>query len=145
MLNDYYSVRGWDRDGVPLPQTLADLGLQLAGRSRSDSMGCCAGAWRAVPRISRPTSCRLWHFCAWRRSRPGDTFWTSCWTPDQGLLTGTIILVNGENIRLKQGLETRVGAGTRSIFSLPAGGGREGRRPFNSGSSFLPLGPACFC
>jgi aldehyde:ferredoxin oxidoreductase len=27
MLDDYYAVRGWDRSGVPLPQTLADLGL----------------------------------------------------------------------------------------------------------------------
>lgn len=27
MLDDYYAVRGWDRDGVPLPRTLADLGL----------------------------------------------------------------------------------------------------------------------
>jgi aldehyde:ferredoxin oxidoreductase len=27
MLDDYYAVRGWDRNGVPLPQTLADLGL----------------------------------------------------------------------------------------------------------------------
>jgi aldehyde:ferredoxin oxidoreductase len=27
MLDDYYASRGWDRNGVPLPQTLADLGL----------------------------------------------------------------------------------------------------------------------
>ena len=27
MLDGYYAVRGWDRDGVPLPQTLAELGL----------------------------------------------------------------------------------------------------------------------
>jgi aldehyde:ferredoxin oxidoreductase len=27
MLDEYYAVRGWDRDGVPLPQTLAALGL----------------------------------------------------------------------------------------------------------------------
>ena len=27
MLDDYYAARGWDRNGVPLPQTLADLGL----------------------------------------------------------------------------------------------------------------------
>jgi len=27
MLDNYYSVRGWDKDGVPLPQTLAELGL----------------------------------------------------------------------------------------------------------------------
>jgi aldehyde:ferredoxin oxidoreductase len=27
MLDAYYAVRGWDRDGAPLPRTLADLGL----------------------------------------------------------------------------------------------------------------------
>ncbi len=27
MMDDYYAVRGWDKDGVPLPATLADLGL----------------------------------------------------------------------------------------------------------------------
>jgi len=27
MLDDYYSVRGWDQDGVPLPATLAELDL----------------------------------------------------------------------------------------------------------------------
>lgn len=27
MLDRYYAVRGWDRDGVPLPRTLAELGL----------------------------------------------------------------------------------------------------------------------
>ena len=27
MLDDYYAARGWDRNGVPLPQTLEDLGL----------------------------------------------------------------------------------------------------------------------
>ncbi len=27
MLDDYYSVRGWDKEGVPLPRTLAELGL----------------------------------------------------------------------------------------------------------------------
>ena len=27
MLDDYYAVRGWDRDGAPLPRTLAELGL----------------------------------------------------------------------------------------------------------------------
>ena len=27
MLDDYYSVRGWDKQGVPLPRTLAELGL----------------------------------------------------------------------------------------------------------------------
>ncbi len=42
---------------------------------------------------------------------------------DSGLLTGTIILVNGENIRLRQGLETRVEAGDRVDLFSPAGGG----------------------
>ncbi|MCX6559168.1 MAG: aldehyde ferredoxin oxidoreductase family protein [Candidatus Aminicenantes bacterium] len=27
MLDDYYAVRGWDKNGAPLPQTLAELGL----------------------------------------------------------------------------------------------------------------------
>jgi aldehyde:ferredoxin oxidoreductase len=27
MLDGYYAVRGWDKDGVPLPETMADLGL----------------------------------------------------------------------------------------------------------------------
>lgn len=41
----------------------------------------------------------------------------------QGLLAGTLILVNGENVRLKQDLETRVrGGDTVELFS-PAGGG----------------------
>ncbi len=40
-----------------------------------------------------------------------------------GLLDGTMVLVNGENVRLKQYLETRVNAGdTVDLFS-PAGGG----------------------
>ena len=40
-----------------------------------------------------------------------------------GLLDGTMVLVNGENVRLKQHLETRVNAGdTVGLFS-PAGGG----------------------
>lgn len=41
----------------------------------------------------------------------------------QGLLAGTLILVNGENVRLKQDLDTRLRAGdTLDLFS-PAGGG----------------------
>jgi aldehyde:ferredoxin oxidoreductase len=27
MLGEYYQLRGWDEDGVPLPQTLARLNL----------------------------------------------------------------------------------------------------------------------
>jgi molybdopterin converting factor small subunit len=42
---------------------------------------------------------------------------------DQGLLTGTIILVNGENIRLGQGLQTRIKAGDGVALFSPAGGG----------------------
>jgi molybdopterin converting factor small subunit len=42
---------------------------------------------------------------------------------EQGLLTGTIILVNGENIRLRQGLETRARAGDTVALFSPAGGG----------------------
>ena len=42
---------------------------------------------------------------------------------DQGLLTGTIILVNGENIRLRQGLQTLVQAGDSVALFSPAGGG----------------------
>jgi len=42
---------------------------------------------------------------------------------DQGLLTGTIILVNGENIRLRQNLQTRVQAGDSVALFSPAGGG----------------------
>ena len=40
-----------------------------------------------------------------------------------GLLTGTIILINGENIRLRQGLQTRVKAGDKVELFSPAGGG----------------------
>ena len=40
-----------------------------------------------------------------------------------GLLTGTIVLVNGENVRLRQGLETTVRAGDRIDLFSPAGGG----------------------
>ena len=42
---------------------------------------------------------------------------------DRVLLAGTIILVNGENIRLKQGLETPVRAGDTVALFSPAGGG----------------------
>ncbi len=41
----------------------------------------------------------------------------------RGLLRGTMILVNGENIRLKQGLATRVRAGDVVDLFSPAGGG----------------------
>ena len=41
----------------------------------------------------------------------------------KGLLAGTIILVNGENVRLKQSLETRVRGGDSVDLFSPAGGG----------------------
>ncbi|HEX7502877.1 MAG TPA: MoaD family protein [Acidobacteriota bacterium] len=53
----------------------------------------------------------------------GQRFLDELLDREKGLLAGTMILVNGENVRLKQGLETRVGAGdTVDLFS-PAGGG----------------------
>ena len=53
----------------------------------------------------------------------GRNFLDELLDPEKKLLTGTIILVNGENIRLKQNLETLVrGGDTVDLFS-PAGGG----------------------
>ena len=40
-----------------------------------------------------------------------------------GLLDGTMVLVNGENVRLKDYLETRVRAGDTVDLFAPAGGG----------------------
>ncbi len=55
--------------------------------------------------------------------KTGRNFLDELLDPEKKLLTGTIILVNGENIRLKQNLETRVSSGdTVDLFS-PAGGG----------------------
>jgi aldehyde:ferredoxin oxidoreductase len=28
-LNDYYSLRGWDKEGIPTPDTLKKLGLEF--------------------------------------------------------------------------------------------------------------------
>jgi molybdopterin converting factor small subunit len=53
----------------------------------------------------------------------GRTFLDELLDREQGLLTGTIILLNGENIRLRQGLETMVGPGDRVDLFSPAGGG----------------------
>jgi len=53
----------------------------------------------------------------------GGSFLDELLDRDRGLLAGTIILVNGENIRFRQGLETRVGAGDRVECFSPAGGG----------------------
>ncbi|MCU0237710.1 MAG: MoaD/ThiS family protein [Acidobacteria bacterium] len=55
--------------------------------------------------------------------KAGQPFLDELLDAGTGLLEGTMILVNGENIRLKQKLETQVGAGdTVDLFS-PAGGG----------------------
>lgn len=57
------------------------------------------------------------------KDKTGQNFLPELLDPEKKLLTGTIILVNGENIRLKQNLETRVrGGDTVDLFS-PAGGG----------------------
>ena len=53
----------------------------------------------------------------------GQSFLDELLDRDEGLLTGTIILVNGENIRLQQGLETLVRAGDSVALFSPAGGG----------------------
>jgi len=55
--------------------------------------------------------------------KTGRTFLDELLDKDKGLLTGTIILVNGENIRLGQGLQTRVKAGDSVALFSPAGGG----------------------
>jgi molybdopterin converting factor small subunit len=56
-------------------------------------------------------------------SEAGQNFLDELLDRNQGLLTGTIILVNGENIRLRQGLQTRVRAGDDVALFSPAGGG----------------------
>jgi molybdopterin converting factor small subunit len=53
----------------------------------------------------------------------GGAFLDELLDTDSGLLTGTIILINGENVRLQQGLETRVRAGDHVDLFSPAGGG----------------------
>ncbi len=53
----------------------------------------------------------------------GQSFLDELLDRESGLLTGTIILVNGENIRLRQGLQTRVQAGDSVAPFSPAGGG----------------------
>lgn len=55
--------------------------------------------------------------------KTGQNFLAELLDPEKKLLTGTMILVNGENIRLMQNLETLVrGGDTVDLFS-PAGGG----------------------
>ena len=55
--------------------------------------------------------------------KTGQSFLDELLDKDKGLLTGTIILVNGENIRLRQDLQTRVKAGDSVALFSPAGGG----------------------
>jgi molybdopterin converting factor small subunit len=55
--------------------------------------------------------------------KTGQSFLDELLDKDKGLLTGTIILVNGENIRLGQGLQTRVKADDSIALFSPAGGG----------------------
>jgi molybdopterin converting factor small subunit len=55
--------------------------------------------------------------------KTGQGFLDELLDRDKGLLAGTIILVNGENIRLGEGLQTRVQAGDTVALFSPAGGG----------------------
>ena len=55
--------------------------------------------------------------------KTGTSFLDELLDREKGLLTGTIILVNGENIRSRQGLETRAAAGDSVDLFSPAGGG----------------------
>ena len=55
--------------------------------------------------------------------KTGQNFLDELLDCQKGLLTGTMILVNGENIRLKQNLQTRVRGGDTVDFFSPAGGG----------------------
>ena len=55
--------------------------------------------------------------------KTGQSFLDELLDREQGLLTGTIILVNGENIRLLEGLETRLKASDHVDLFSPAGGG----------------------
>lgn len=55
--------------------------------------------------------------------RSGQRFLDELLDREKGLLTGAMILVNGENVRLKRGLETRVAAGDAVDLFSPAGGG----------------------
>jgi len=55
--------------------------------------------------------------------KTGQRFLDELLDSENGLLTGTMILVNGENIRLKQNLETRVRGGDSVDLFSPAGGG----------------------
>ena len=65
----------------------------------------------------------LLELLALAEAQAGQRFLDELLDPETGLLDGTMVLVNGENVRLKQHLETLVNAGdTVDLFS-PAGGG----------------------
>ena len=53
----------------------------------------------------------------------GQGFMDELLDREMALIAGTIILVNGENIRLRQDLQTMVKAGDRLDLFSPAGGG----------------------
>jgi molybdopterin converting factor small subunit len=53
----------------------------------------------------------------------GQSFMDELLDREAGLLAGTIILINGENIRLRQALQTMVKGGDRLDLFSPAGGG----------------------
>jgi len=55
--------------------------------------------------------------------KTGQRFLDELLDGEKGLLTGTMILVNGENIRLRQNLETLVHDGDSVDLFSPAGGG----------------------
>jgi len=55
--------------------------------------------------------------------KTGQNFLDELLDREKGLLAGTMILVNGENVRLKQNLETRVRGGDSVDLFSPAGGG----------------------
>jgi molybdopterin converting factor small subunit len=55
--------------------------------------------------------------------KTGQRFLDELLDRKSGLLVGTIILINGENIRLRQGLKTRVRSGDAVALFSPAGGG----------------------
>jgi MoaD family protein len=65
----------------------------------------------------------LLELLALAEAQVGQRFLDELLDPETGLLDGTMVLVNGENVRLKQHLETPMNAGdTVDLFS-PAGGG----------------------
>ena len=55
--------------------------------------------------------------------KTGQNFLAELLDREKKMLTGTMILVNGENIRLRQNLETLVRGGDSVDLFSPAGGG----------------------